>query len=71
MTEKKQQKRGPGTGAPPANQYALKGTAPATATVQVRVETETKARWQKRADEAGLKLSEWIRARCDEVEDEK
>jgi hypothetical protein len=33
--------------------------------VQLRVDGDTKARWQAAAEDAGYRLSEWIRETCD------
>jgi hypothetical protein len=37
----------------------------ATPILNLRVDDETKARWQAAADLAGYRLSEWIRSCCD------
>jgi len=34
-------------------------------TYKLRLDTEQLEKWQKSAEEAGLKLAEWIRRRCD------
>lgn len=34
-------------------------------TYKLRIDLERLARWQKSAEEGGLKLAEWIRRRCD------
>ncbi len=34
-------------------------------TYKLRLDTEQLDKWQKSAEEAGLKLAEWIRRRCD------
>jgi len=38
---------------------------PTTPILNLRVDAERKARWQRAADRSDVKLSEWIRMACD------
>lgn len=46
--------------APKNNQFGVKGDAPATSWIQVRVTPTDKARWVKAANLRKQKLSEWV-----------
>ena len=51
--------------APKSNSNALRGAAPATAWLQVRVEPRRKAAYVRAAQAARLNLSRWIIERLD------
>lgn len=51
----------------PRSLNAIKGAAPATAQIQIRVTPERKNRYVAQAQKENMKLSEWIQKHLDEL----